>query len=387
MDWSKTKIQKTRNVFVYKKSKIFLDILIGILAIGLILIIILSVQQTELKISVNGNSKVISSIQLPIDKNEAEKIVKEFCEPENPDYMYDYRVMKKIDNEWRIQIININGMCYAVVNVKSGETNCTKCSNTKMFPPFENQVIITTDKTEYEQGEMVEITFDNNKPEPIYVYFEGCRHFTEPIGYVRESVQRFWNMNKFEDGKWRKLITNFDLYDDIFCYTDSAGWDTTLKEFKSPVVVKWNQTTCTDYLRKASEAVTSGKFKVEFCYFDEKDVSITEKEVYNEKLNKNITVKLFQGAPEKKKCIEKEFMIKEKSALDPRCGEKVKGRDCNAGAGICTCKGWSLGYEFDSNKGKCVEKTISCCRNCRSVEIPFKTLEECQEVCEKKETI
>ena len=172
------------------------------------------------------------------------------------------------------------------------------------------QVTITTDKTEYEPGEMIRITFSNNKPEPIYVYFEGCRHFKEPIGSVIESVQHFWNMSKFEDGKWRKIITNFELYDDIFCYTDSAGWDTTIKEFKSPVVVMWNQTTYTDYLRKVSEMVTSGKFKVEFCYFYEKDVSITEKEVYNKELDRNITVKSFQATPEKKQCIEKEFTIK-----------------------------------------------------------------------------
>ena len=261
-----------------------------------------------------------------------------------------------------------NGIC------ESWENKCN-CSEDCV----EKEVTITTDKTEYEQGEMVEITFDNNKPEPIYVYFEGCRHFTEPIGYVRESVQRFWNMNKFEDGKWRKLITNFDLYDDIFCYTDSAGWDTILKEFKSPIVVKWNQTTYANYPRKASEAVTSGKFKVEFCYFDEKDVSITEKEVYNEKLNKNITVKLFQGAPKKKKCIEKEFTIKEKSALDPRCGEKV----VDTGGVGNNCAVISFGYEYNSLDKKCVAVSVRGCY----METPFKSLEECQRVCEKGKDI
>lgn len=78
----------------------FLDILVGILAIGLILIIILSIQQTEPKISVDGNFKAAASnIQLPIDVAEAEKIIKEFCEPKNSDAVYEYDTIKEVDNE------------------------------------------------------------------------------------------------------------------------------------------------------------------------------------------------------------------------------------------------------------------------------------------------
>jgi len=34
--------------------------------------------------------------------------------------------MKKIDNEWRIPIMNLNCPCYATVNAETGETNCMK---------------------------------------------------------------------------------------------------------------------------------------------------------------------------------------------------------------------------------------------------------------------
>ena len=139
-----------------------IKILIGILVVGIVLIggwwiwenQYISIQSPEsitqsVKISVGGNSKVISGIQLPIDENEAEKIVKKFCKSKNSGAVYGYDTIKEVDNEWKIQIVNMNGMCYAVVNVKSGETNCEKCDDVKLFPPFE-EVSIITNKTEYE---------------------------------------------------------------------------------------------------------------------------------------------------------------------------------------------------------------------------------------------
>ena len=63
-------------------------------------------------------------------------------------------------------------------------------------------------------------------------------------------------------------------------------------------------------------------------------------------------------------------LVSKDKALDPRCGEKVKFSG--------NCEIARLGFEFDSNKGKCVRKTGSC-----NVETPFNTLEKCQEVCER----
>ena len=148
-------------------------ILVGILAIGLILIILLSIQplknttQTELKISVDGNFKVMHTIQLPIDVTEARTIVEKFCEPENPDNAYGYDTIKKVDDKWRIQIVNMNCLCYASVNTETGETNCTECICAGLFPPFGEEVTITTDKTEYGRGEMITVIVTNNREASI----------------------------------------------------------------------------------------------------------------------------------------------------------------------------------------------------------------------------
>ena len=64
---------------------------------------------------------------------------------------------------------------------------------------------------------------------------------------------------------------------------------------------------------------------------------------------------------------------KEKSALDLMCVEKVKKDEiCSASFGV--------GYEFNSETRKCIQKGVSGC----SVKSPFETLEECQNVCEKE---
>ncbi|MCK4729692.1 MAG: hypothetical protein KAT28_00085 [Candidatus Aenigmarchaeota archaeon] len=339
------KSQKNWKVFVHKKSNRFLDVAVGILTISLILIIVLSIQQTELKISVDGNFKAVSDVQLPIDATEAEKIVKEFCEPKNPDYMYDSRAIKKVNNEWRVQIVNMNGKCYAAVDVKSGETNCTKCDDVKLFPPF-GEVTITTDKTEYEQGETVEITIMNSLDFPIipqailpdktkYIKFLGENY---GIGFIE----------RFEEGTWIGV-------EPIWRCGNSCFVECNYKHLFEPGekrVFEWNQTIliCDKVNRTEKvKVVGAGKYRIGSAVWLGQDAEIY-KTIYSN-----------------------EFTIKEKLALDPRCSEKV--------VGIGDCKILRIGYEFDSAAGKCIKEGINGC----SFETPFETLEECQEVCEKKD--
>ena len=146
-----------------------IKILIGALVVGILVIGSWTIWKSQhiptLGISVDGKLETITDIHLPIDEIEAEKIVKKFCEPKNPNYDYGYNAIKKVNDEWRIPIYNLNCPCYAVVNIESGETNCMKQI------PFETQeVTITTDKTEYEQGEMVKITVKNNLDKSIWYY-------------------------------------------------------------------------------------------------------------------------------------------------------------------------------------------------------------------------
>ena len=141
-----------------------------------------------LEILVDGNLKTVSNIQLPIDVTEAEKIIKGFCEPKNPNYKYDYISIKKVNNEWRIPITNLNCPCYATVNVGTGETSCMKQI------PFgtEKEVTITTDKTEYEQGERIKIIVKNNLDEDIYYpKYEGSSCWKVPFG-VEYFIQNEW---------------------------------------------------------------------------------------------------------------------------------------------------------------------------------------------------
>jgi len=175
-------------------------ILIGILVVGILLIggwWVWKSQHipTELEISVDGKLETITDIHLPIDKIEAEKIVKKFCEPKNPNYDYGYNAIKKVNDEWRIPIYNLNCPCYAVVNIESGETNCMKQI------PFETQeVTITTDKTEYEQGETVEIIVRNNLVESIWYreWDTKCSGTSFSIGKKRDNEYSFYPLGLAE---------------------------------------------------------------------------------------------------------------------------------------------------------------------------------------------
>ena len=155
--------------------KIIMDskikILIGALVVGILVIGSWTIWKSQhiptLGISVDGKLETITDIHLPIDEIEAEKIVKKFCEPKNPNYDYGYNAIKKVNDEWRIPIYNLNCPCYAVVNIESGETNCMK----QIPIPFETQeVTITTDKTEYKQGEKIKVIIENNLNQSIWYY-------------------------------------------------------------------------------------------------------------------------------------------------------------------------------------------------------------------------
>ena len=276
-------------------------------------------------IYVDGTFEEVPDLELPIDITEAETIVKKFCESENPDNAYGYNAIKKVNGKWRIPIVNLNCLCAAVVNVETGETNCTECHCNGLYPPF-GGVTITTDKTEYERGDTVEITVENNLDKSIWYYGKpsfGCSNA-------------------------------FDIGDKEF-YSLGTSWCI------SPV----------SELKPKSEQVfdleLSGDFNQWLKIYDVYDIKLPEdfKLRFNYGFNKE--------NPAEEKIYSNKFTIKEKSALDLRCSEKVKI--------IGDCDAEVQGYEFNLDTEKCIAVDGSGC----SVEGPFKTLEECQEICEKKE--
>jgi hypothetical protein len=79
---------------------------------------------TILDILVDGESEKTVNIMLPISKEEAIIIVKDFCESKYPSYQYNYDGVEKINDEWIVKIPNINCVCGATINEKTGETKC-----------------------------------------------------------------------------------------------------------------------------------------------------------------------------------------------------------------------------------------------------------------------
>ncbi len=196
------------------------------------------------------------------------------------------------------------------------------------------KVAITTDKTEYEQGETVEITVKNNLDKSIFFRGLGQPCFNSfSIGINREGYKMFYDIGT------------------AYCVTD-------ITELKPNI-----------------EQV----FHLETGDIDDTlsilNTLIIYPEIYKLKLNYGFDSESLTNI-----IYSNEFTIKEKSVLDPRCSEKVKDL---SGVNDIDCAVILFGYEYDSVMEKCVTKAVDGC----SVETPFNSLEECQEVCEKKENV
>jgi len=204
-------------------------------------------------------------------------------------------MIEKIDDEWRIPMSGINGPYYATVNTGTGETKCMKQI------PFEPQeVSITTDKIEYEQGETVKITL-SHYDKPIYVEFGG-------IGEAR------YTFYQLKGDRWEKLATDCETNCAMACENGTLKQGPcalyeqpqySFSEYKGPWEgIQWNQKQCVyetklcgskNYSEGALKQASAGKFKVEFCYFDKEDVALSEPPG--------------NAPPGKKKCVKQGFTV------------------------------------------------------------------------------
>jgi len=190
-------------------------------------------------------------------------------------------------------------------------------------------VSITTDKTEYEQGKAVKITIENNSDREI------------TFGVISLEMETGgWTELWSEEGEIMIVDTFEELVEDIFC-------DCNVKCNKLPLAI---------------EASLSEE------YAWDQEIGLCDKLPLNKKLR--FKIRSWNSGYIN---YSNEFTIKERSAFDARCGEKVEG--------VGFCRAFRDGYEFNSETGKCIKKGASGC----SFGIPFATIEECQEVCEKKE--
>ena len=206
--------------------------------------------------------------------------------------------------------------------------------NSQIEPNLISQVIITTDKTEYEQGEMLKVTVRNNQTKSIWFMEQGCNH-------------QWWEIEKQENENWKpeSLMLPYIIDSKETCRNCIASPLNFELKPKSEISYEWNLRYC-----KNSNPALFEPGHYRLCFYAK-----PTKDVYGGKI-----------------IYSNEFTIKEKSALDPRCSEKVKG-DNGCGAQ------W-FGYEFDQSKGICVMKVVVGC----SYKTPFNSLEECQKVCENK---
>ena len=162
------------------------------------------------------------------------------------------------------------------------------------------QVTITTDKTEYELGGTVNVTI-SNVDKQIYV------------SYAFGTGMSFYQL---KENLWEKLTTNCETNCIMICDNDTLKPGPCIQEapplylyyeYIGPWEAQWNQKECIyetklcgseNYSEGSLRQVSAGKFKVEFCYFDKEDIDLSKPPGY--------------ASPDKKKCIEKEFTIKEK---------------------------------------------------------------------------
>ncbi len=347
---------------------------------------------------------IIPVSKIEITKEEAISLVKKRCENEKNDYVYSYNNIKKTDNEWRIPIMNVNCLCYAVVDVKTGEVDCMK-----EISFSQKKVTITTDKTEYKQGEMVKISVKNNLDNPIKHLKGvecGLQGFSNREWTNALSSSCKWNgEDKLESNSeynfnWTTLGLELEKYRVAFYYQEQKIIET--KEIGKIICegeglpneleklllnrewVRSNDRGCASCDACGCSCTAENVWSIDEASIDITYVSCAGNSYIIKYKNKEYICVLenhkslygYLSPPENWSVIySNEFTIKEKSVLDLRCNEKVKG--------VGYCRGFREGYEFDSETGKCVKKGASGC----SFEIPFESLEECQEVCENNKDV
>ncbi len=199
-------------------------------------------------------------------------------------------------------------------------------SNEFTIKEKQSDVTITTDKTEYEQGEVIKVAVENNIDEDLFLLnfrFESLQVKEDNSWvYVKNSI-----MHGMSPKLDKKISTKDKITENVFSYE----------------LFTYGEYPSSDSYYRLAETV----------YFQCKNI------IDLDECNK-------------KTIYSNEFKFKGKSAVDPRCSQKAKG--------IGFCRGFWEGYEFDQNLGKCVKTGASGC----DAKIPFSTLEECQRVCENE---
>jgi len=201
-------------------------------------------------------------------------------------------------------------------------------SNEFMIKEKQPDVLVSTDKTGYIQGEKVKISVKNNLDRSIF--------YERQIG----CGLSFWRLESNENGAWqsKEIIST--------CFWEMAGPLITELKSGESITNEWNLTSGDNFIGE-------GNYRIIFNY------GLDEKYYWQQMDGGQLSE------------YSDEFAVKGRSEPDPKCDQKV--------GGFGMCKALREGYEFDHSSGKCLKRGVSGC----SFEIPFETSEECQKACEK----
>lgn len=148
-------------------------------------------------------------------------------------------------------------------------------------------ITITTDETEYEQGEIIEITLTNNLNQNVQ-YWEGAEN--RGIPFIIE---------KFEDEEWKKISIPSACGCDPHCYQEAPG----IMEIGQggEINYEWDQKNGCQ-----GKFVDEGKYRAWFTYYNPFDPTDFSKNTFTIYSN--------------------EFMIKEEQALIPQTKESCEAK-------------------------------------------------------------
>lgn len=206
----------------------------------------------------------------------------------------------EFDSVGKCKEVKVYGGCSFETPFNSLE-ECQKTCETNFINPIKEEVVISTDKTEYEQGEIIKIVVNNG--------------LNKPVLYSRAEGQ-FWSIEYFEDGRWvnpySKKSGDFQLTEKNIgdaCYI--ALYERSFPEeltSQSNLTAEWNQKICpfgTEGFDKPKivEYIESGKYRLVFYY--------------GFKISSNDPFII----SESKAVYSNEFTIKEKTAMYSNYGE------------------------------------------------------------------
>ncbi|MBU3925325.1 protease complex subunit PrcB family protein [Patescibacteria group bacterium] len=207
---------------------------------------------------------------------------------------------------------------------KIGKINLPVVTN-----PAEKGITISTDKTEYEQEETVKIIIKNNSKKEFAIYQRYGGSFS-------------FMVEKMNNGEWKEIINT----EECSCGAVCEAPQYIILESGEMIDDGWDQKEiiCDSLNNPISKQAIPGKYRIK----------IILNPLYKSKNLKTI--------------YSNEFTIKEKTAADPKCGQKAKVSE------VCS----KVGYEFDSSERECVIVNGAGCID----SLPFSSFEECQKTCE-----